>query len=317
MNRVLLTGATGFIGRHCVSPLLDAGFEVHGVYHRGAPEAGSAMRWHEADLLDPLQLQGLCREVKASHLLHLAWYAEPGHYRTGKQNLDWVAASLNLLREFTANGGGRAVLAGTCFEYDLNYGFCDERRTPTAPDTFYGECKDALHRIVTGYARQFGLSSAWARIFFLYGPFEPAPKLVASVIGNLLLDQPAPCSEGRVWRDYLHVADVAGALAALVASEVCGPVNIGSGQPVALRHIIQTIAAQTGNAANLRFGSVRSPENEPPLIVADARRLQREVGWQPVFSLESGIEQTVNWWRSRVAAPDVRPAISVFKEPSR
>jgi nucleoside-diphosphate-sugar epimerase len=91
-------------------------------------------------------------------------------------------------------------------------------------------------------------------------------------------------------------------------------VNIGSGQPVALRDIILTIANYAGNGANLEIGAVRSPETEPPLLVADVRRLEREVQWRPEYSLQTGIEQAVNWWRTELSTTGEQQGATELKE---
>src|SRR2546423_13493112 len=168
MKRVLVTGATGFIGRHVLGPLVERGFDVHAVTHRAPLSARSGCRWHVSDLLDTAQIVPLIKAVQPTHLLHLAWYSVPGQYWTALENFAWVQASLELLRRFHEAGGVRVVMAGTCAEYDWAYGYCSERTTPTQPHTLYGTCKLALQAMLDTYARQSGLSSAWGRIFFLY-----------------------------------------------------------------------------------------------------------------------------------------------------
>ena len=95
-------------------------------------------------------MAGLLTEVAPTHLLHFAWYAEPGKYQQSAENARWREAGGELLRAFAASGGRRAVFAGTCFEYDLAYGECYERLTPCAPATPYGASKLALAQMVTG-----------------------------------------------------------------------------------------------------------------------------------------------------------------------
>src|ERR1700733_15064576 len=109
--RVLLTGASGFIGARAVAPLLAAGCEVHALGRR----AGQAedVVWHEVDLLDDRATARAVAEIAAERLLHLAWFTEHGRFWAAGENLDWVAASVRLLRAFAAAGGRRAVIAGT------------------------------------------------------------------------------------------------------------------------------------------------------------------------------------------------------------
>lgn len=145
-------------------------------------------------------------------------------------------------------------------------------------------------------------SVAWPRLFFLYGPREHPARLVPSVTNALLAGQPAECTAGTQQRDFLHVEDAAAALVQLVLSDVTGPVNIGSGEAVSVKTVVETIADIVGRPDLLRLGAKPMPPNEPPLLVADVRRLRNEVKWAPRIGLRQGLEDTVVWWRRRNAA---------------
>ena len=241
-KRVLVTGAAGFVGKHCLPLLLDKGFEVHAADVVIPENNLHDVCWHNADLLDVQKTDELIESIRPTHLLHFAWYAKPDEYWNSVENIRWVEGSLRLLRAFHRTGGRRVVMAGTCAEYDWKYGYCSEEATPLAPSTLYGACKNATQHVLKEYSKVTGLSSAWGRIFFLYGPFENPCRLVPSVILNLLSNKEAPCSHGRQIRDFLYVKDVAAAFVALLVSDVRGPVNIASGKPVALKDIILSIA---------------------------------------------------------------------------
>ncbi|HLW67463.1 MAG TPA: NAD-dependent epimerase/dehydratase family protein [Gemmataceae bacterium] len=165
MHKVLLTGASGFLGRHCVE-VLGTQFEVHAVSRSLETPAAPNIHWHQIDLFRRESVAELLRQVRPSHLLHLAWVTDPATYRDSAANLDWLAASVHLLRAFADNGGQRVVVAGSCAEYDWSYGVCDEATTPVRPANLYGICKNALREVLEAYARQTGLSAAWGRVFF-------------------------------------------------------------------------------------------------------------------------------------------------------
>lgn len=297
VRRVILTGASGLIGRQAIAPLLDRGFEVHAVARRAEASRGK-LHWHAADLLDEAAAASLVKDVAASHLLHLAWYAEPGKFWTSPENLRWVSASLALARAFAEGGGTDLVAAGSCAEYDWDVaGVCGEDKTPLKPHTLYGVAKHALRQVLEAYAPLAPLRLAWGRIFLLYGPEEHPARLVPSVIRPLLEGREAPCSHGAQLRDFLHAADVAGAFAALLDSAVEGPVNIGSGRATALRDLIGIIGRELGREDLIRLGVL--PDNSPALLVPDIRRLRDEVGFRPTFSLEEGLQDAILWWRGR------------------
>jgi nucleoside-diphosphate-sugar epimerase len=301
MDKVLISGATGFIGQHCIPILTDRGYEVHAVSSRTIEKCSSQINWHKVNLLDLIQIQSLISKVKPMYMLHFAWYVEPGKLTTANENFFWVQASLELLRQFYDQGGRRIVMAGSCFEYDWSYGYCSEFLTPRIPATFYGKCKNGLQYLLESYSEQTGVSSSWGRIFWVYGPHDNPMRLVSSVIISLLKAEPAPCSHGNQIRDYLYVKDVAEAFVDLLESDVQGPVNIGSGCPVSLKDIIVKLGRWFNREHLIKLGAIPSPSNEAPLVVAKVNRLFEEVGWSPKYSLKNGLKATIDWWMSHLS----------------
>lgn len=301
MKKIIVTGASGFIGRHSLKPLIERGFEVHAVTSRLSSSVIDGCIWHRANLLDYSQIESLMQSIQPSHLLHFAWYVIPGKCWQAKENFLWVQASLELIRRFQEYGGQRLVIAGTCAEYDWKYGYCSELVTPRHPNSAYGICKNGLQEMISFYSGLTGLSSAWGRIFWLYGPHEYPNRLVSSVICSILKEEPARCSHGNQIRDFLCVQDVAEAFVALLESEVTGTVNIASGQPIAIKEVVTKIAAIIGSPDLIKLGAIPPAPNDQPLLVADVGRLSNEVGWCPKFNLDKGLEQTIAWWENHLA----------------
>jgi len=302
MKRLLITGATGFLGVPCVLRASDE-FEVHATARREF-HTNSAI-FHQCDLFDETQVNALLTAVRPTHLLHLAWIATPGVYWTSPENQTWVTVSKHLLRAFQESGGQRAVIAGTCAEYDWTAdgvdsmsGVCDEARTPARPATLYGQCKNEL-RV---WATACGLDIAWARLFYLYGPREHPARLVPSVAKALLAGSEALCSEGSQERDFLHTEDLADAMITLLQSKVSGLVNVGSGVAARVRTVVEAVARECGRSDLLRMGARPLPSTEPPRLIANITRLRNDVGWRPRIGLEDGLRQTVDWWRAYRAA---------------
>lgn len=302
MKRVLLTGATGFIGRHCLPLLLASSNEVHAVSSKVEDGRHQEVCWHQADLLDSDQVSDLIRRVQPTHLLHFAWTVVPGKFWTSLDNFRWVQASLALIQEFAKSGGHRVVMAGTCAEYDWKYGFCSEAVTPLSPTTVYGTCKNALSAMVDAFMKQTGLSSAWGRIFCLYGPHEHPERLISFVIRSVIEGNRVPCSHGNQIRDYLYVQDVADAFVSLLKSDVKGPVNIASGCPISLKNLINGITNKLGGRDLIDLGAVPVPVDDPNFLIADVTRLSDEVHWHPKYDLDSGLEQTAIWWKQHLSA---------------
>jgi len=300
MKRVLVTGAAGFIGRYCLSPLIACNYEVHCADLTLPQEDNPGVHWHVADLLNPQQVQEVMAQVRPTHLLHLAWYTKHKEYWHSLENLRWIQASLDLLQQFYKYGGRRIVVAGTCAEYDWRYGYCSENVTPLSPATLYGICKHSLQTILTAFAEQTGLSAAWGRIFFLYGPNEHPDRLVSSVIRSLLKNETARCSHGNQIRDFLYVEDVADAFVALLDSEVFGTVNIASGEPRKLKRIIYNIADKLNKYKLIELNALPVSADEAKVLIADISRLTTDVGWSPKLNLDQGLDLTINWLKEQL-----------------
>jgi nucleoside-diphosphate-sugar epimerase len=283
--RVLLTGATGFIGSHVARELLRRGHAV-----TASVRPGSDPR-RIADLEGKLRIEtGNLDDLPGDPelVISLAWYTVPGKYLTAPENRECLERSRRLL----GKARGRVVLAGTCFEFDTRLGRLRED-SPTRPTTLYAECKDALRQDVEKRP-----DSAWLRFFYQYGPGEDERRLVPSVIRAIQRGQEAKVSPGGQQRDFLHVEDVASAVVAVAESPLIGCVNIGSGEAPTVKEIATTIGKLGGHPELVRLGAVPYYEGEPMLIVADNGKL-RSTGWSPRWTLHEGLRNAFDWWKGR------------------
>ena len=298
MSRALVTGATGFVGRSAVEALRGRGFEVHGVARRPLEDV-EVDAWHEADLLEPSAGARVAREAGATHLLHLAWTTEPTRYWDDPGNLDWVAATTRLVEGFAEAGGVRAVLTGSCAQYDWSGAEpFSEAETPRRPATLYGRAKQEATDLVMSSSAEAGLSYSIALLFYPYGPHERLERLVPSVILSLLAEKEALTTAGTQIRDFLHVADCGAALAALLESDVRGDVNIGSGEAISVADVARALARIVGREELLRVGALPGGD-DGTTVVAAVGRLRSEVGFVPRYGLDDGLHDTVEWWRQR------------------
>jgi nucleoside-diphosphate-sugar epimerase len=214
------------------------------------------------------------------------------------RNDEYRAASVRLFSALLESGCRAITGVGTCFEYEQIDRALDEsaRLDPSTP---YAAAKRATCIAGQSMARDAGASFAWARLFYLYGPREDSRRLVASVARQLLKGERVAVTAGLQIRDFLHVSDVAEALTAVTEARLDGPVNVGSGEPVQVREVVETIGRLTGRGDLIDFGARAEHAVDPPYVCADNHRLRNETGWSPRYSLEDGLEQTIAWWRNR------------------
>ncbi len=300
-NRILVTGASGFIGRHALVPLQKLGFEVHAVA-RTSRENVSGIQWHVANLLNPDETSELLQKVQPTHLLHFAWYAEHGKFWNSEQNLEWLSATLRLLKIFVECGGKRFVGSGSCAEYGWDGRSVYEERAPLNPATLYGATKASAYLTGSAFAQTKEITFAWGRIFHLFGPGEFPNRIVPALIRAHLTGEPLDCSQGTQLRDFLPVSAVAEAFAHLCASEVEGAVNIGSGRGVTLRELSEKISMAVDRKADIRFGAFQ--DSGPEQLVPSVKRLTDEAGWKPPFDFDAGIAETVKWWQDGILRPN-------------
>jgi nucleoside-diphosphate-sugar epimerase len=300
--KILLTGATGFIGSHVARALVHAGHEVHAVIR---PNANP---WRITDILpslhiisgDLLNSSFILHPSSFDVCLHLAWYVEPGKYLESPLNRGWVDASLHFARALQTAGCRRFVAAGTCFEYAESSKPLRED-SQTGPRTLYAQSKLQLLNAL----QDLDIEVGWVRFFYQYGPFEDPRRLVPAVINALLRGDEAKLTPGERRLDYLHIEDVASAVAVVAASTLTGPVNIGSATPVTVLDIGLKIGELLGRPELIKPGALPYGANEPMHIVADNSKL-RTTGWRPRFTLETGLGDTIEWWRQHPPAKSSR-----------
>ena len=296
-KKVLITGATGFIGRNVVNQLIEKGYEVHSlVYPPFAPEQKGLFQY-EMNLMDNNAVDEFLKEHKFENLIHLAWYVGKGCH-VHNFNMDWTISTLNLIKSFVENGGKCFVGAGTISEYEYKYGYLLEDTTPTDPQTLYGNSKNAIFNITKVYCKQNDCKFKWPRIFNLYGPAEKPARLMPSVINSCLKGEDVKVSDCLKFQDYLHVEDTARGIVAVFESEIEGAVNICSGKPVQLREIVNKIAEYTDFKGQILWGAIPAAFGDD-LVVGNNEKL-KSTGWEPKYNLEDGLKQTINWWKENI-----------------
>jgi nucleoside-diphosphate-sugar epimerase len=301
--RVFVTGAAGFIGAHVTKKLLEGNHQVSLLLTPG----NAALRLQTlkngcetitAKLEDTDLLEISINRFKPEACIHLAWYAEPGKYLDSARNIKSLESSLALFQTLIKAGCRHIVAAGTCFEYDTNFGYLHED-TPAHPANLYAAAKLSCFLMGSRLAGKAEISFAWGRIFYPYGPQEDQRRLVPAAIKALMAGLAFPASPGEQVRDYIHVADVAAAFCTLLEKQAKGIFNISTGVPVSVRQLLETLGRLMNRSDLIQLGTLPYRNWEPPFICGDNTRL-RNLGWSPGYSLEEGLSETIR----QISSPD-------------
>ncbi|MEL7546799.1 MAG: NAD(P)-dependent oxidoreductase [Pseudomonadota bacterium] len=299
-RRVLVTGATGFVGRQTLLPLKVEGVEIVALTTKTPSDPVDGVTYIECDLTDLQVLQETVAQIAATDLMHLAWRPIRSGLWGTPENLRWLELTLKLVEAFADAGGKRVLATGSSGDYSWEAGLCHETRTPLQPTTVYGQVKVAVFHAVSAICETRGIEFVWPRLFFLYGPGEHPSRLAASVAISVLRNEPAMCSHGMQLRDYMHVADAGRGLASLMTSDLTGPFNLATGEAVRVKDVILGIAEAAGRVDLVKLGARDAPAFEPPLIVADMSKLNdTNLAWAPRFDLASGTRDTLEWYRAQ------------------
>lgn len=286
--RVLLTGASGFIGQHVLRALIANGVDTVTLGRQRPPALPQTHQHIAFDLLQQSDIGNMLVLANATHLLHCAWYAEHGAFWTSPLNTRWADASIRLVEGFCHHGGQRVVGAGTCAEYDWSHGWLREEHTPLVPATLYGASKDATRRITELICQQAGVAFAWGRIFSPYGTGENSARLVPLLTNALRGEVPAQGINAACYRDFLHVTDVASGLLALLQDGAQGAYNISAGQPTSLANLAELLAALLHKDPGALL-SLPPQRRDPVILLAGDNQRLRSLGWQPQLDLAAGL----------------------------
>lgn len=262
--KVLVTGATGFVGHHVVQALVTGGHEVTAVA-RDESKA-RAMPWHGRARFvacDAFAQPERALAGEADVLVHLAWPGLP-NYRDMFHVSRNLPADLQLLTRAVDGGIARLVVAGTCLEYGMQCGALAATQE-TRPTTPYGLAKDTLRKSLQMLQASKPFTLQWVRLFYMHGEGQNPGSLLAQLDraideGQAVFDM----SRGDQLRDYLPVEQVAQIFRRVVESpQVTGVINCCSGTPISVRELVEQRCAARGSAIRLNRGRYPYPDYEP------------------------------------------------------
>ena len=297
MKTILVTGGTGKIGELILKNIDKNKFNIHLITRKNI--SVKEISTHNCNLLNEGTCQKLISEIKPTHLLHLAWITAHNNFWNSEENIIWENNSKILLREFAENGGEKAIIAGTCAEYDWNEKSYIEGETDLNPHSLYGKSKNSLFKYTKKLSEKYDMKYSWGRIFFLYSNHDNPNKLIPYVIKNLFEKKiPEIKSNCNLIRDYIHVEDIASIFLLLLNSDFEGPINIGTGKGLSIKEIINKIAIKLNFKSIYELNKKLNYTNEIkyPYVAADISKLKNQLKWVEPKDFDTRLEELINYW---------------------
>lgn len=300
---VLITGATGFIGRHLSRALSASGVRVFGLSRSASPDIVEGHNF-VGDVTDRACVHDIVAEVRPAYVFHLAANkARRAEIEDFRRCLDDnLIGTLNLIEACEASSNTKRFIAvGTCEEYGgAEAPYSEAMRE--APVSAYSCSKVAVTQLLQTFHRIRGFPVVVLRPSLAYGPGQGEEMFLPALIRALLTGRRFAMSRGEQTRDYVYVEDVVEALL-LAAVRPAAPgevINISSGEPTRIIEIAKLAATLIGDDAEglIDFGALEYRVGEAMSYWADCAKAGRLLGWRPRMALPDGLTRTIEYYRS-------------------
>ena len=310
MKRIILTGASGFVGANLARRLLRDGHELHLLLRRNhhlwrIAAIQNDVQLHETDLSDEESLVRIVESICPEWVFHLAAY---GAYstQTDLRRMVWtnILGTMNLVQACLKTGFEAFVNTGSSSEYGFkdHAPAEDELLEPNSP---YAVTKASSTLFCRHIARSRQVHLPTLRLYSIYGPYEEPSRLIPTLIVRGLNGKLPPLVNPETARDFVYVDDVVEAylLAATQSSfEEYGAVyNVGSGIQTTLREVVEVARRVMNIEDEPEWGSMPARQWDTQVWVSDNSKIRNELGWQPRFTLEQGLRATINWLKENPA----------------
>lgn len=297
--RVLITGATGGVGRFVVRELLAQRYQIACLVRDPAKIKSSDVQVVEGDLSDFPRIEKLFADFKPEGIVHLGWIGVDQKDKSNPGQIYNLQVTVDLLRLAQIYRVKAFIGMGSESEYGVHNKKIDERAA-NKPLSKYAIAKFATGLIAEKMCEDAGIHFTWLRLFSSYGPGDRSGSLMSVLIQTLLKNEPMNLSECiQVW-DYVHARDIAGLIGVILQNpQEPGFYNLGGGDARILKEIVHMIADRIDPSADLRFGKVPYGVSQNMHLEADISKLKRVYNWEPQVPLEEGVAETILWHRSQ------------------
>lgn len=268
---ILLTGATGFVGRHLLLQLINNGFLIRVVIRKGKEHLLPKNTLIESIIVsddlfkeDESFWKDACLNVDI--LLHCAWYAEPGKYQESLKNFDCLNGTYEIIKGATEAKIKKFVGIGSCSEYEISNNPLTIN-SPLNPKTPYAACKASTYLMLSQWCSMNQIDFAWCRLFYLYGDGEHPSRLYPYINSQLDADMVVEMSSGKQIRDFLNVEEAARKIIKISLNDSQGAFNICSGKGISIKDFAENIADKVQKKYLLKFGVRKDNPFDPPFVV--------------------------------------------------
>ena len=298
MEKILVTGAGGFLGRNLVEELLQPAFEVWGTVHRQAGWSFPGLNTIHLDLTDPIAVASAIETIQPNTVFHCAASGvAPGTDKDLELNMSVnLDATVSLFKACEKNSVKTFIHVGSCFEYGNSSSNQISEMDLAEPTTAYGFSKLCATQYLKMRSMESKTQVSILRCFGMWGPYEKLPRLVPSIIQASRLKTRIPMTPGEQIRDYSYVKDVASWISDLWLQQKLSNghiLNLGSGEPVSIKQLAMTVADSLGCQNLIEFGALSYRDKEMMRLVADVSNLNTLLPFRKKTMLAEGIQQTM------------------------
>ncbi len=304
-KKILITGAAGFVGSNLAGTLLHHGADVHLFIRPGSrlwrlEEILPGLNLHFVDLADGEKVQEKVRHIRPQIIFHIAASGVSHRQKDRRSILNSnIFGTLNLLEAASQIACERFVYTGGSSEYGIKNTPMKETDVPD-PSTFYGMSKAAQTLLCRQFAKEYSYPVVILRLFSVYGFWEPAERLVPTVIKAALHNQEMALTAPGYRRDFIFIEDVIDACLSAVTAVVNNGeiINVGSGRQWANEEVVEIVKNLVpGWKSHVKIGGYPAHLSDSGYWVADIRKAKQQLGWEPRFNLKEGLAKTISWFR--------------------